>query len=174
MKTTDPQDEIFPIVNENDEVIGKITRKEAHKSPQIIHRAIAIFVFDKKGRFLIQKRSLTKDTHPGYWSDSVGGHVQYGEEYLDVAVREIQEELGIKVNPIDLILLGKMITKDSNETEMNTVYKLSLKETPVIKANTDEVAETKFVSLKVLREMMKYENWTPCSIQLINKFILEK
>src|SRR5260370_34170807 len=121
MKTTDPQDEMFPIVNEKDEVIGKITREIAHKSPNIIHRAIAVLIFDKKGKLLIQKRTLTKDTSPGYWSDSVGGHVAYGEEYLPVAVRETQEELGIKVNPKDLEFMGKLITNSSWEKEMTSV-----------------------------------------------------
>jgi isopentenyl-diphosphate delta-isomerase type 1 len=174
MKTTDPQDEIFPIVNENDEVIGKITRKEAHKSPQITHRASIILVFDKQGGFLIQKRSLTKDTSPGCWSCSVGGHVDYGEKYLDVAVRETKEELGINVNSENFQVLGKMITISPQEKEMTTVFKVSLKETPELHTNPLEVIETRFVTIDLLREMIQTGRWTPSSLQVINKFILKK
>lgn len=73
VKTTDPLYEIFPIVNEKDLVVGKISRKEAHNDPNIIHRAAGVFVFNSKGKLLIQKRSETKDTFPGCWDISVGG-----------------------------------------------------------------------------------------------------
>ena len=173
MKTTDPQDEIFPIVNEEDKVIWKISRKEAHKSPHIIHRASAVLVFDKKGKLLIQKRSLTKDTAPGCWGHSVGGHVGYGENYLAVAIRETQEELGIIIASKDLQPLGKLLTVAPWEKEMIKVYKLSLKENPMLHPNPEEVSEVKFVDTETLKEMIKTQKWTPSSIQVIDKFILK-
>ena len=173
MKTTDPQDEIFPIVNEEDQVKGKITRKEAHNSPHIIHRAIQVLVFNKDGKLLIQKRSLTKDTAPGCWSESVGGHVCNGEEYLPVDVREIQEELGITVSPKNLQPLGKMITVEPWEKEMTMVYKLSLRETPPLHPSPEEVSEVKFVDINTLKSMIKTQEWTPCSLQVFDKFILK-
>ena len=173
MKTTDPQDEVFPIVNEEDRVTGKITRKDAHKSPHIIHRAIAVLVFDKKRKLLVQKRSLTKDTAPGCWSDSVGGHVGYEEEYLPVAVREVQEELGITISPKNLQPLGKIVTVAPWEKEMTMVYKLSLKETPTLNPSIEEISEVKFVDIDSLKEMIKTQEWTPSSLQVFDKFVFE-
>ncbi len=172
MRTTDPQDEVFPIVNEQDRVIGKITRKEAHKSPHIIHRAIAVLIFDNKKNLLVQRRSVTKDTSPGCWSHGVGGHVAYGEEYLAVAVREIQEELGIEVNSNKLQFLDKIICTSSWEKEMTSVYKLLLKTTSLLHPNQEEVSEIRFVDISMLKEMMKTQEWTPSSILFMNKFIL--
>ncbi len=173
MQTTDPQDEVFPVVNEKDEVIGKITRKEAHKSPHIIHRAVAVLVFNEQGDLLIQKRSITKDTCPGCWSHSVGGHVGCKEEYLSVAMRETQEELGITVSPNNLQLLGKIITTAPWEKEMIQVYKYVVMNNPALQPNPEEVSEVKFIDITTLRKMLKTESWTPSSIQVLDKFILK-
>lgn len=172
MKTTDPQDELFPIVDEQDKVIGKITRNKAHKSPNIIHRASHVLIIDSQGRLLIQKRSLTKDTAPGYWMDSVGGHVGYGEEYLNVAVKEIQEELGIKILPVNLKLLGKILIEAPWEKEMTQVYEYVIKDNLSFNPNREEISEIKFVDKKTLEKILTKENFTPSSLQIIPKFFL--
>jgi len=52
MKTTDNQEEIFDIVNEEDQVIGKTTRGETYKNKNLIHRSIYMAVFNSKGDFI--------------------------------------------------------------------------------------------------------------------------
>lgn len=170
LKTTDPQDEIFPVVNEKDEVTGKITRYQAHNSPHIIHQATVILVFDKEGKLVIQKRSLTKDTCPGYWAEGVGGHVKYGEDYLSVAVREIQEELGITASLENLQPLGKIITISNWEKEMTQVYKYILPDDFTFHIDPKEVSEVKFIDKKTLKKMLKTEKWTPSSLQILKTF----
>lgn len=172
MNTTDPQDELFPIVNAKDEIIGKILRREAHKSPDVIHRAVTVLVFDHGGRILIQKRTMTKDTSPGCWSHSVGGHVGYDEDYLSVAVRETKEEIGINVRPEKFEFLGKMITVAPWEKEMTHVYKYVAGDGINLKPSKDEVSELKFVDIKNLKKMLKAEEWTPSSRQIFDRFLL--
>ena len=53
-------------------------------------------------QLLLQKRSLQKDSYPGCYDISSAGHVPAGSNYLDSAVRELEEELGIKARPEDL------------------------------------------------------------------------
>src|SRR5260221_2043172 len=105
--TTDPQHELFPVVNVHDMVIGSITRKEAHRCPDIIHRVAGVFIFNPLGHVLLTKRSMTKDTFPGCWDVSMGGHVNFGDEYLPTAIRESKEELGLQLEPSDLSPSGK-------------------------------------------------------------------
>jgi isopentenyldiphosphate isomerase len=78
--TTDPQDEIFDVVDENDSVIGQTTRGEAHQNPKLIHRVVHIWIINEKGEILIQQRSMTKDGAPGMWDISCGGHVEKGQD----------------------------------------------------------------------------------------------
>jgi 16S rRNA (adenine1518-N6/adenine1519-N6)-dimethyltransferase len=86
--------EIFDVVDEHDEVIGQATRGEVH-SQGLLHRAVHVFVFNKRGDVLLQQRSMLKDAHPGVWDSSVSGHLDAGEAYETAAVRELAEEMGI-------------------------------------------------------------------------------
>jgi len=86
-------EEIFDIVNDNDEVIGRLPRRIVHREGHK-HRAVHVLVFDSRGRIFLQKRSMTKDTFPGAWDSSASGHLESGEDYAACAVRELREELG--------------------------------------------------------------------------------
>ncbi len=87
-------EEIFDIVNERDEVVGRQTRPEVHRLG-LRHRAVHVLVFNRIGEVFLQKRSLTKDRQPGLWDSSASGHVDAGEDYDACAVRELGEELGL-------------------------------------------------------------------------------
>ncbi len=86
-------EEIFDVVNENDEVIARLPRRVVHRDGHQ-HRAVHVLVFDARGRIFLQKRSLTKDTFPGAWDSSAAGHLASGEDYAAAAARELGEELG--------------------------------------------------------------------------------
>jgi isopentenyl-diphosphate delta-isomerase type 1 len=87
-------EEIFDVVNERDEVIGRAPRSEVH-ARGLLHRAIHVFVFNSRGEILLQKRSMKKDRQPGVWDSSCSGHVDSGEDYDQTAMRELQEEIGL-------------------------------------------------------------------------------
>ena len=88
--------EIFDVVDEHDEVTGQATRGEVH-AQGLLHRAVHVLVFNKRGDILLQQRSMLKDAHPGVWDSSVSGHLDAGEAYETAAVRELAEEMGIDV-----------------------------------------------------------------------------
>jgi isopentenyldiphosphate isomerase len=90
-------EEIFDIVNERDEVIGRAPRKEVH-ARGLWHRAVHVLVFNSRGRVFLQKRSMLKDTAKGKWDSSASGHLDAGEDYDACALREVREELGITLS----------------------------------------------------------------------------
>ena len=90
-------EEIFDVVNERDEVIGRKPRGEVH-ARGLLHRAVHVLVFNSRGDVFLQKRSMKKDRQPGVWDSSCSGHVDSGENYDETAVRELGEELGLKVS----------------------------------------------------------------------------
>ena len=57
-------EEIFDVVNERDEVVGREVRREVHRLG-LKHRAVHVLVFNARGELFLQKRSMTKDTFPG-------------------------------------------------------------------------------------------------------------
>jgi 16S rRNA (adenine1518-N6/adenine1519-N6)-dimethyltransferase len=91
--------EIFDVVDENDNVICQKTRGEVHAN-KLLHRAVHVFVFNKRGDLLLQQRSMFKDAHPGVWDSSVSGHLDSGEDYAAATVRELEEEMGIRVDEV--------------------------------------------------------------------------
>ena len=89
-------EEIFDVVNERDEIIGARPRSEVHRL-RLKHRAVHVLVFNTRGEVFLQKRSMKKDCFPGAWDSSASGHLDRGESYDACAVRELQEELGLRV-----------------------------------------------------------------------------
>lgn len=86
--------ELLPVVDWDDREVGVAARAEIH-AKGLLHRAVHVIATDGAVRLLLQKRSMLKDSFPGWWDISVGGHVGTGESYAEAAVREIGEELGI-------------------------------------------------------------------------------
>jgi isopentenyl-diphosphate delta-isomerase len=74
------------------------------------HRAVHIWMYNSHGKLVLQKRAAGKDTFPGCWDVSVGGHVTSGDSVLETALKEVQEELGIYVDAADLEALGTLAT----------------------------------------------------------------
>src|SRR5487761_2134532 len=89
-------EEIFDVVNERDEVIGQNTRREVH-ARGLWHRAVHVLVFNARGEVFLQKRSMKKDTARGKWDSSSSGHLDSGEAYDVAAVREVREEIGMRL-----------------------------------------------------------------------------
>ncbi|QPE16143.1 NUDIX hydrolase YfcD [Providencia rettgeri] len=82
------------IVDEDNTVIAQATRSQM-RAENLRHRATYIVVHDGMGKILIQRRTDIKDFHPGFLDATAGGVVTKGENILDSAKREAEEELGI-------------------------------------------------------------------------------
>lgn len=120
MITTDNQNELFDVVDENDNVIGRAKRGEVHRNKNLIHRSIGVVIFNRKGEIYLQRRSATKDTDPLKWTISCSGHVESGDTYEVTVKRELMEELGILI-PFEYVT--KFICRAPSETEMSVLYK---------------------------------------------------
>lgn len=122
MKHAQRADEIFDVVNDRDEVIGQQTRGKVHQLG-LKHRAVHVLVFNRRGELFLQKRSMLKDTFPGAWDSSASGHLDTGEEYDACAVRELWEEIGLKVE-LTPRRLFKIDSCDETGQEFVWVYRL--------------------------------------------------
>lgn len=89
-------EEIFAVVDENDRVVDYRPRSVVHRLG-LRHRSVHVWVYNAAGEVLLQKRSLRKECFPGMLDSAAAGHVDRGESYDDCAVRELNEELGIRL-----------------------------------------------------------------------------
>lgn len=113
--------EVFDLVNERDEVVGREIRSEVHRLG-LKHRAVHILLTNTRGAVFLQKRSMTKDTWPGAWDSSASGHLETGENYDEAAVREVREELGWELaEPLTPIL--KLEAGEETGQEFVWVYR---------------------------------------------------
>lgn len=84
----------------------KKERKKVHRDGDI-HGTSHVWIFRRNegtgsDDVLLQKRSARKDAFPGCFDTSSAGHIPAGGDFLESALRELEEELGIRAEPGDL------------------------------------------------------------------------
>lgn len=87
------QEEVV-LVNERDEVLGRMEKLEAHRRG-VLHRAFSIFIFHSDGSLLMQRRTASKYHSGGLWTNTCCGHPRPEEKLLDAASRRLLEEMRI-------------------------------------------------------------------------------
>lgn len=112
-------EEYFDILNSDGTYSGNIaSRKECHEKG-LWHRAVIIFVINKEGKILLQKRSANKKTWPNLWDLTAGGHVVTGELGYQAIIREAKEELNLDVKKEELTYVGSFISEDVKPNIIN-------------------------------------------------------
>lgn len=96
--------ELIDVVDENNNLTGKIEDKDIVHAKGMYHREISVWMMNQNGEILLQKRAMSKKQHPGKWS-IVAGHIQAGETPIQGAIRETKEEVGIDVLEDELELI---------------------------------------------------------------------
>lgn len=142
--------EYFYVVDEDDNVLGKATREECHSGSRFIHRSVYIFVLNEKNEVFLQRRSMSKDLYPGYYTGSATGHVDYGEDYDKAARRELKEELGIEA-PLER--LGKVRSFSDTEREISALYLCRHKDP--FRFNRKEITEGLFMSIDEIKRSLE-------------------
>ncbi|MCB0791477.1 MAG: isopentenyl-diphosphate Delta-isomerase [Flavobacteriales bacterium] len=86
------------LVDADDVERGTMEKIEAHRRGEL-HRAFSVFLFDRTGDLLLQRRATGKYHSAGLWSNSCCGHPRPGESLIAAAVRRTREELGASIRP---------------------------------------------------------------------------
>lgn len=134
--------ELLPKVDETGNIIGMVTRLEAHSGSMTLHPVVHLHVFNDKGDIFLQKRPLWKDIQPGVWDTATGGHIDYGENVIEALYREVNEELGIK--HFKPHFLTSYIYRSDKEREFIYVYTATVNDG--ITPNKNELDDGRFWS----------------------------
>ena len=146
-------DELFDVCNRDDRVIGQARREDVH-AQNLLHRAVHIWVLRTDGRLVVQRRSASKDQYPNGLTSSASGHLDSGEDYLDAAIRELGEELGL--HGVELQYVVKLPARPETAYEHTVLY-VTVTDAVLIPA-VGEVAGLELHSLDDLKPLLSSPN----------------
>lgn len=151
------KDDKVILVDKKDRILNLKDKQYVHIKG-LLHRAISVFIFNKKNELMIQKRSAVKYHSSLLWANTCCGHPRYGEFILKAAHRRLKEEMGF-----DCLLTQKFyfIYKSSLdngliEHEFDYVFLGRYEENPNI--NYNEVSDWRWISLKELIKEINYNS----------------
>lgn len=153
-------DEKIDIVTKEGEPTGKIALKsEAHKNGWY-HNTIHLWLYTKQGEILLQQRSHKKTIHPLLWDVSVAGHIDTGETFIEAALRETKEEIGLQLDTKSLQKIGSFLHEtnygDIQDNEFHQVYIAELKvDVNQLQPQEDEVEALKLVSFSEFETLLE-------------------
>lgn len=152
MMTSDNQEEIYDIFDEDGFMTGRTaSRREVHEVG-LWHRTVHVWIVDDDRNILLQRRSPSKESNPGLWDVSIAGHIDSGEGSYQAAVREAREEANLNVQIADLEYLftvrNVMIEDEYQDREIQDVYLVRVHDMHAeqIKFPEQEVMEFRFFS----------------------------
>ena len=153
----DNKKEMFPVVDEEGNILDAITRGEAHGGSMKLHPVVHLHVFNSRGELYLQQRPQWKDIQPGKWDTATGGHVALGENVEDALKREVREELGIE--DFQPESLGHYVFESKKERELVYVHKTIFDGT--VSPNPDELDGGRFWALDEIRQNIGKGVFTP-------------
>ncbi|MCA0131799.1 NUDIX hydrolase [Winogradskyella alexanderae] len=154
-------DEFIDIVSKTGDPTGKVALKsEAHKNGWY-HNTIHLWLYTLNGQILLQQRSHKKLIYPLLWDVSVAGHIDAGESFIEAAIREAKEEIGLELIPSHLNKIGVKLHKSSYNNgevldyEFHQVYIAQLTtDIEELKPQEDEVEALKLVNFNEFEELL--------------------
>jgi|SRR5690606_2506679 len=123
-------------------------------------RGVKILIFDLKGRVLMVRHNYGR----GYWTFP-GGGVHKGEDEIAAAIREIDEELGMKLIKVEL--LGVYQSNFEYKRDTVSVFKTVVEDAAVIKDDA-EIAEVSWFRMNELPQFLSPR------VQTMIDFVYEK
>lgn len=163
------------LVNEADEAIGSMEKMEAHEKA-LLHRAFSVFLFNKKGEMLLQKRAAAKYHSPSLWTNACCSHPMPGEETKDAALRRLEEELGFTtaINKAFHFTYKAVFDNGLTEHEFDHVFVGEYEGN--MQLNADEVSEVCYKSMSDIKSDIghkagDYTEWFKIAFPLLEEWL---
>ena len=160
-------------VDENDVVVGPISKADSHYQAGELHRAFSVLLFNSEGKLLLQQRAHDKITFPSVWANSCCSHPLASDDEMDetnargvklAAIRKLDQELGISPSSLnfdDFHFITKMrysarMNADWIEREIDHI--LMIQADVELNPNENEVSAVRWVDVDELDEMLVAED----------------
>ncbi len=104
-------------------------------------RSVATSFLTYRGKILILKRSAKVGSYQGAWA-GISGYIEEGEQPLDTALKEIEEETGLKIGKEALLKVGEPIPAYDKDKDVLWLVHPFLFKAPTNKIRLDWEHET--------------------------------
>lgn len=162
------------LVDKNDNEIGAGEKLKVHQEGKL-HRSFSVFIFNPKGKILLQKRAKSKYHSPGLWSNACCSHPGLNKDLKEEAKRRLKKEMGIECDLREIFsFVYKARVGDLIEHEFDHVFWGEFEGKPL--PDKEEVGDWKWVTLKELRKDVKKnpEDYAPWFKIILNRLLKEK
>lgn len=139
------------LYNENRELTGETVYKGEPIPEGKYIIVVLVYIQNSEGKFLIQKRSKIKD---GKYA-TTGGHVKSGETSVEGIMSEVREELGLELNPDDLVLYYGNHSAEQQVFWDDYYIKMDIDNLSKLKLQEEEVESVKWATADEMKQMMK-------------------
>ena len=148
--------ELWDLYNENRELLGRDHIRGEEIPEGCYHLVVHVWIRNSKGEYLISRRSANRPSFPLLW-ECVGGSVLKGEDSLQGALRETQEEVGLQLSPADGKLVRSVIRDRVNGVRFADLLDIWLffydGEVSLEKATTREVEQVAWMTPDPIRTL---------------------
>lgn len=145
-------EEYLDLVDELDNVLGKMSRSKVYEEGLSNFRVINVFLRNSKGELWIPKRTATKRLFPLHLDVSAAGHVSAGESYQIAFVRELAEELNIDAEKVGYKEIAYFTPHENKVSAFMTVYEIHTDKDPDF--NKDDFIEGHWMLPEKLIEIL--------------------
>jgi isopentenyl-diphosphate delta-isomerase len=137
--------EMLILVDEGDHEVGHLDKAACHDGDGTLHRAFSLFIFNRRGELLLQRRSATKRLWPRFWSNSCCSHPRRGETMSAATRRRLDQELGLTTELHHLFTFSyhAPYLDLGAEREVCWVFAGASDDEP--RVNTNEIAEVRWI-----------------------------
>lgn len=164
LMTINAREELIDLLDDAGNTIGVIRRGDM-RGRRLPHRVAYVLVFNRLGELFVHLRTPTKDVFPSYWDVCVGGVLAAGESYLVGARREIEEELGIALEPDELFPFR---FEDDRTVVFGMVYR-AVHDGP-FRLQPEEIRRGEFAVKAALAERIKCDRFCPDGLAVLAEF----
>ena len=151
--------EFFYIYTVSGQRTGRTAPKGTVCTGDDYYLGVHIYIFDSRGRFLLQQRAEDKAFRPSEW-DIHMGHAMTGESSLETARRELAEELGVRFTPDQLLHVARTVWKQSNHLVDIYFIQADLNETE-FRLQEEEVIGAKWVEKEEMLSFVRSMSYRP-------------
>lgn len=144
--------ELCDVVDQFGKRTGRVVTRGTKLASDEFYLAVHVWIRDESNQYLVQQRALHLKSGPGVWSTTVG-YVMSGEESIDCAIREVNEELGIRLLPTHLTRIERHVLDNRVEDIWMADVSRNSIGTPV---PGDEVADYKWVPRHELKRLVNH------------------